>query len=343
MYSLQFEVTKENENSVDAFHIKTQVLLQDMLSDLFYILSFSVLMMFSILTIVISFMIIFVFATSAKCRTITNMHLCNVSAGLALLGLNRFLVSIYGLHEDWAVNQPFCKFQAYMLTVESCIGGYGYATQAIGRLCVTVFYKNNYLHTYRIHCYIIALSYIICLILPIVPFFFDGAYVFEEESRICTLTPKYLNMSTYIGIVAFVIPLNIGITIYVRIIQYARAQRRIIAPIPSNTTNSRMPNLKREMKVARNMLLMVLAFVIAGIVNSVLVIWLSAGVSTKPPESLYLLDFVSISLGAALYMIAQVTSNKEIKTVMRQYLQCRYNRIESTTTNIRQIIVQSKD
>lgn len=238
---------------------------------------------------------------------------------MAIYFVNNFIVSIYGLREDWAANQPLCKVRAYFTILSCCAICYSYAIHAVGRLLLTVFHNHRYLNTHHLHWFMITFNWFFTIPLAGIPLFFDGAFVYEKESRLCTLTSKYFLMSVFIITVGFVLPLCVSITVYGIIICYARSSTLAIRLI-SNNTHSQLLNIKREMKVALNMIIILGVFGGGGTPYLILVLWQGINPHNEPPESFYLLAINAISFFVALMAFILLVSNKEIKNIILQYI-----------------------
>lgn len=292
-----------------------------MLNDWFYILNFSLMAVSSIVTIVVSVTVIVIYVIKSNCRTFTTLLTCNISVAQTIFALNCFIISFYGFNENWAINQPLCSFRAYCFVASASAMGYGVAFQAMGRLFITVFYKYKYFTTFRVCWCMIALSWLIALLLPIVPLFFDGAYIYEKESRLCTISSKNFPMSFYVSIVTFPIPVSASMFIYGRILYYTETAHRVV-PLTTSAVNSLIPNLKRQRKVARNMIIILMILIGAGTLYFILILWHRISPSSQPPEPLYLPSMNIVSCMAVVSAFVQLNSNSEIKTVALHFLRC---------------------
>ncbi|CAF1501048.1 unnamed protein product [Rotaria sp. Silwood1] len=118
---------------------------------------------------------------------------------------------------------------------------------------------------------------------------------------------------------AFVIPLSISMNIYGIIFYYARTSSQRIAPSTSNTMTAHIPNARREMKLARNMLIIETLFTAAGTPLLILYLWQVMQPKSPPPESFYLLSLNSISLFITLMMVMLFYMNKDVKDIAFNY------------------------
>ncbi|MCC7515671.1 MAG: G-protein coupled receptor [Bacteroidia bacterium] len=286
----------------------------------------------------VCFIIVFIVATNQPCRTPTNLLTCNTAVITSIFLINNFIVSFYGYREDWARNQPLCSFRAYAFFVCCGVISLSYFLQAMSRIFVIVFYKYKYLNTYRIYWPMIVFSWIIPLFLAMVPLFFDGSYAFEKESRLCTINSRKIWSTAYILFSEFGIPFTTSIIIYL-IIMFRTSSARRVAPATSNSTNSRIPNLKRELTVARNMMIILITYSIGGVPYMIFWLWLHSNSHSSPPDVLFSLGIELVVMSGALQMIIILQLNKQIKDIAVTYLRGRCG-CANAIPNIPQRLVQ---
>jgi hypothetical protein len=106
-----------------------------------------------------------------------------------------------------------------------------YSIQAISRLFFAVFYKHKYLQTYRTHKIMIIINWFLGFIMPIVPFFIEGSYGLEKESRACVISTKVFAGSFYDGVTISLTPLNVVTVVYGIILYRVRQSTRRITNI----------------------------------------------------------------------------------------------------------------
>ncbi|CAF1444243.1 unnamed protein product [Rotaria sordida] len=158
--------------------------------------------------------------------------------------------------------------------------------------------------------------------LPIVPFSIDGSYGLEEESRSCVLRTEIFAGTLYACVTVCLIPLN-AVTIVYGIILYQVRQstRRVMPFAPSGGpgNNVATPNMKREVKIMRQMSTQSGMIASGGSLIFVLCIW--HGIKKdSAPEPLYLLAFTSITVFALMLTIAQFIMNEKVKSIAVQYI-----------------------
>jgi hypothetical protein len=86
------------------------------------------------------------------------------------------------------------------------------------------------------------------------------------------------------------------------------------------THNIPVPNLKREMKLMKNILILISILTCAGTPYLILILWHVIQKQQPPPESFYLLIINSISFFTTLMMITLFWKNRDVKKCTLEYL-----------------------
>ncbi|CAF2253039.1 unnamed protein product [Rotaria magnacalcarata] len=165
------------------------------------------------------------------------------------------ITAIYGFRQDWAREQPLCAFTGYVLVISAAGTHHAHLVEALSRLFFTVFFKRKFLQTYRVHWCLIIGNWLFTTLAPILPFFYEYGYSYEEESRLCYPTTKQFTTSMYLIVVGYVTPLSLTLVIYFIIWHTARMSLRRTMNRDENNGTRLMPHAKREMKLARNLLI----------------------------------------------------------------------------------------
>ena len=296
-----------------------------MLLDLFYKICFSLSIVASAVSLLFGLLMITIVLINRPCHTLTNLMLCNTAVMTMIYSVLQLVSSYYGLRKDWLIHQPGCIFRAYCY-VAVCIAVSGsYAIHSISRFFFSVLYRHKHLLTWRTHYFLIFISYVFTLVGPIPPILFGYGYAFEVESRLCLATTKVLYSSMLAVIIAYLIPLSIVLILYTIIIFHARQSvRRVFAlkedrPSHAKQKNSIGPNFKREMKLMKNIFILIGILVCAGIPYLTMVIWHAAS-EQPPPKAFYLLTMVNISLFFLVKIIVLFVMNKDVRMITFNYL-----------------------
>lgn len=297
-----------------------------MLPTLFYTINFSISIVASSISILIGFLMIIIVIINPQCRTITNLMMCNTALATMIYSFFQIFFAGYGIREDWFSSQSACVFRAYCYTAVYVAVPASYAVQSISRLFFAVLYKYKYkyLLSWRMHSYLILINYLLSILGPIPIIFVKNGYVLEAESRLCLTTTKVFAASILSISIAYLFPLSIVTIVYSIIFYRARQSTcRVGAALASRTANggrnSYVPNLKREMTLMKNIVILVGILVIAGMPYLTLVLW-HAIQTYLPPEPFYLLALIIITSSFAIKMIVLFCMNKEIRNITIAYL-----------------------
>lgn len=251
--------------------------------------------------------------------------MCNTAAATIIYSIFLLASSVYGLRDDWFSYQPACIFRSFFyvgICIAVCVS---YAIQSISRLFFAVLYTHKYLLSWRIHRYLIIVNYLLSIfgIIPLV--FMKNGCGLEVESRLCLVTTKVFSASMWTVTMAYLIPLSIVIFVYGIIFYHTRQSTRRVGGLASHRTSNTVthnyvPNLKREMKLMKNILILVGILICAGIPYLTLVIWNVTKKQPSPPEPTYLLAMITISVFFAIKMITLLSMSKEVKNIAVKYL-----------------------
>jgi hypothetical protein len=246
-------------------------------------------------------------------HTFNNILSCNSSIAVIFYATVTIISSINGLREDWALTAPLCSFRAYCYNVGVASICHSKSMHAISRLFFAVLYKRRYLLTWII-------SFAVC----IPPFFIEGGYALEIESRSCVVTSKMYLLALYMSIVSCIIPCNIIVSVYLQIAFYVhRSTRRVWAFRQNmNSLHNNVQKSKREMKLMKQMVIQTEILISGGPIFLFLVGW-HAFTDKSPPEPLYLLGFNLLTIVGSLTPIVQFIMNKQLKQFVIQFFKRR--------------------
>ena len=279
-----------------------------MLPENFYRASFLAIVLTSLISLTFSLIIIFAVVANRRCHCVSNLLICHTSSIITLYALLFFWMTAEGFKEESALNQSACVFRGYAFAVLSATTCYSYTAQALSRLFFVIFSKHRFLLKYRVHFGLIAGTWLVSILVPIEPLFYNG-YQYEKESRLCIITSKQFYTSFYTIIMIFMFPVNVIIVIYGIILKHIRNSAHRVSPIPQQNANANV-NVKRELKVFLNIIIQVGILSFCGTPFFILVIWHS---QQEPPEWFYLVSCVCISLGFSIMMPVCFLRNKTIQ------------------------------
>jgi hypothetical protein len=299
-----------------------------MLPNIFYVINFTISILLSTIGIIFSCVTIFIVIRTRRYRTFNNVLICNTSVAAIFYSLITISASILGYREDWSSNAPLCSFRAYLYNVGIATVCHSKSIHAISRLFFAILYKRRYLLTWRTHRILIILTWLICLIICIPPFFFDDGYALEEESRSCVISSKKYLLALYVSMVSCIIPFNIIAMVYVSILFSVRRSARRVWAFNQNVTNvdDHMPKSKREIKLMQQMIIQTGILVSGGPIFIFLILW-HATQKQPPPEWLYLLGFNSLTIVGSTVPIVQFMMSKQLRQSVTHFFKKRQRAI----------------
>ncbi|UJR07655.1 hypothetical protein I4U23_011943 [Adineta vaga] len=229
---------------------------------------------------------------------------------------------IIGLIPRDKSNEYVCIILSYFTSIAADAICYSYLVTAISQFFFNILYHQRYLLTFRVHWFIIFLSWCISSLLPLL-LYFSGMYrtsshqfilmlnisdTFEyaSELHMCTVAFSlqsilYIYMATAIGIPFFTI-----IVIYRYIVLHTR---RI-----NVTTTNLMSTSTRDIRVLRNVLILIGILGTAGLPSFVLVVWNTVEPG-EAPVFLYHICVLTVSFCTNVQIAFIFMMNKNIRTV----------------------------
>ncbi|CAF1364381.1 unnamed protein product [Rotaria sp. Silwood1] len=114
-------------------------------------------------------------------------------------------------------------------------------------------------------------------------------------------------------VTGYIIPVNVAILIYGIILYHVRQSSRRVVNVASTITNRHICNVRREMKLVRNILIQLTILFCGGALCSVVVLWQVIGPEgISPPEPLYLLRINSLTVFITVMLIVLFGMNAQM-------------------------------
>ena len=293
-----------------------------MLSNIFYLVNFSFSMFCSSLALIFAFLTISIVVGNRDSRTISNVLVCNTAIAVMSFHIINLISIIYALIDDPSRSLFFCIFLGYCYAVFSAAICYSYSIQALSQLFFTVLYQYRILLTWKIHSLMIFFVWLISFTTMCPPIFYQG-YRFEIESRLCIPTSKVFITSIYVVAIVFVIPLNIIFISYGTILYGVHRSTRRISAFASNKFSKFRSrpflNVKREMKLMKNMFILLLILISGGTPYLFIILWQI--IQRSPvPESMYLLAINCVPICISINMIVLFFMSDSMRKLFFQFL-----------------------
>ena len=288
----------------------------NMLTDLFYTVNFTISIVASAIGFTFCTIVLLVIITHRPCHNPANLLVCNTCLIVAIYLINTFIGSVYGFREEWAEKQPLCHLRAHFYLMCCGLICYAYFIEALSRLIFIVFHHYRRLHNYRLHGYLIVFNWLIGIIFPFGASAFDHGSKYEPESRLCLFTTKNVNSGLYMLVVGFLVPLSIASIIYIAIFTKARRSSQRVGVQGSDTNSLQLMQMKRELILARNLIILMGIFMASGVPLLIVVIWQSTRSSISPPAFVYLPMINTITIFVSIMMITLFTMQKTVRNIV---------------------------
>lgn len=265
----------------------------------------------------------------AKCRSTSNLLIINSCVTFLFFAFTLSIQTPFLFHANPSLaDDPytvFCRIRAFLLLLACLAKVLSYLTQAISRFFINVLHKHRSLLTYRTNGIMIFVNWLVSLIIAAATLISPVAFQYESESRFCLLTTKVFHTSITLMIIAFLIPVVIIIILYGIILRNSTRLNRI------QPNNSIMRNNKRDLKVFRNILLLLVIIITCGtpfllsiIINKI----------ADTPWPLYSIAILFIALSSAAEVLAIFLTHRDIKTILYGNRVGRRRRIQTTATAV---------
>jgi hypothetical protein len=238
-------------------------------------------------------------------HTVPNLLTANSSFTILFYALIIIVQIIVGLKSKHQIENSLCVFLSFSTSIAANAICYSYLVTAISQYFFNILYSRKYLLTFRVHWFIILLSWCISIFLPLF-LYIPGALQYSPEMHMCTMKMSvqwmvFIYMGTAIGIPFF----GIIIIIYRYIARFIRH---------TDSTSIVGTNSTRDLRVIKHMLTLIGVLGTAGLPSLILVIWnvLTIG---KEPISLYLICILTISLCTNIQISFIFLMNQNVRSV----------------------------
>jgi hypothetical protein len=260
-----------------------------------------------IINILLSSILILTIIFHHTLHTVPNLLTANSSFTINIYAWIIIVQIIVGLKSRDTVEDSLCIFLSYFTSIAANAICYSYLVTAISQYFFNILYHRQYLLTFRVHWFIIILSWCISFFLPLF-LYIPGALQYAPEMHMCTLKMSvqwmiFIYMGTAIGIPFFGI-----IVIYRYIARYIRRTDSMTLVVINST---------RDLRVLKHMLTLIGILGTAGLPTLILVIWnvLSMG---REPISFYLICILTISFCTNIQISFIFLMNKNVRIVFWQ-------------------------
>jgi hypothetical protein len=215
-----------------------------------------------------------------------NLLICNTCvASILYVIITSINISCYYTQivlSDWS-----CRIQGYLIYACLTMVAYSYLIQGISRLFFTVLSQHRNILNYTSHAGLILAQIIVSLLIPL-----PSLITTDIEYRpltMCLIPVRHMIHVVYSFVSSYFVPL------FTLVFVYRLIHRRV--KLSSRLVQNRSRSTKRDLKLTRNILILFMIFVLAGVPS---IIYVAATVIT----GLDLLAFYTFTLGSMVMALA---------------------------------------
>ncbi|UJR17319.1 hypothetical protein I4U23_004214 [Adineta vaga] len=229
-------------------------------------------------------------------HTITIVLAFNSAVAGLIINIICACQAIYQLKTDG--NDILCSFRGFLLHAASGLLYQTLCVQTVHRLFVVVFAAQRYLRSKQVIVCITIFQWLLSITFGI-PALILGRIVYQPGSRICQASLNDLIIFLYLSMFIYFCPVTIIISIYIRIVHFAK-QRFVSTNIHQSVANQLRQ--RRELRFIRRLL--AIAIVISFMSFPYLLFFLRAQFfpTTESLPYAQRVSFVSLSFGYGIWM-----------------------------------------
>jgi hypothetical protein len=274
------------------------------------------------LTIIFAIIFLFLIILDKTCHTVSMLLIANICLTGLICGVVHFSITVFALHNDLKrieYYDTFCIVIGYLSYATGSLHNYSYVSTAIYRYITIVYSSYLFWQSARVQIFLIGLSWILAFVFPLL-FIITGEIVYNVDNQICQI-PFQLSFSIlYAPLFIYIIPVNLVIFIYLKLVRYVRRMNQHITPA------NNLSRAQRDLKMVRQIVILIHILLINGFPLSTL-IFLSF--VNRTPKYHFRIGFIFIYISMLFVMIALLKFTDPLKASIRKIINSRANRIIS--------------
>lgn len=261
-----------------------------------------------IISIVLCSFIILLIVFTKNLHSPANLLICNTCSATIFYCIMA-TIQIYCFYMESDLTDWWCRILAYLNYVFLYMITYSFVIQALSRSLYIFLHGHRYLLYYKSHIIFIMCQIFLSFLVPL-PSLITKDIVFRP-SHICLIpTSKILHSFCFL-VSSYFVPLFIIITMY-SAIYYRVIKSSIIIQHSSHIT-------KRDLELIRNILILFVIFLLAGIPRLIYTI-MSFKTDLTTKKSLYMLPVVAASTAIVIEKICLIFINRKIRKETKRLL-----------------------
>ena len=258
-------------------------------------------------TILLSVYIISIIHFTKTLRSPANLLVSNTCLAtifytiIVSINITCFIMEI--VLSDWV-----CRAQAYLSYVSLTLVAYSYVIQSVSRHFFTVLSRHRALRNYHAHILLVASGIVLSLVIPL-PSLVTRDIGYRLRSM-CLIPSRYIIHLAYFFASSYFVPLFTVIFIYVIIYRRVKSSSR--------TVENRSRSNKRDLQLARNILILFMIFLISGLPGVTYILILKT--TSWDSQGLYVLTLAATALASMVEKTSLIVLNRELRAETRKKL-----------------------
>ena len=269
---------------------------------------FSLFLVHVIIALVLCHFILFIIAFTKTLHSPANLLLCNTCFA-TILHFIITTIQICLFYTESILGDWWCRILAYLTYSFLHMVCYSYVIQALSRLLFIAFHQHHYFLQYKFH-FILVICQILISFLTLLSSLVTKDVVFRSF-QMCYIQPTRVLHVAASFVTGYIAPFGIIIIIYTII--YCRVIRS------SAFLRGRSHETKRDLQVMRNILVLFLVFLSAGIPSIIYMIITYTRHSSS--VSLYMMPLLGTPFAVVVEKICLIFLNHEIRKATRKLLE----------------------
>lgn len=270
------------------------------------------------IAIIFSLTFIIIIMIDKTCHTISMMLTANLCLGELVFAYSMLGIASSSLENDLKQIQYqnlLCIVHPYLAYTGSALMHYAVLLQALHRYISLVYPNCLFWQSARFQILLICITWIISFVGSL-EFPLLGEIIYNVDNQACFIPFRFSFSINYMILSVYLIPQTIQIFIYIKLVQYVKIMSRRITPV--NT----LFRARRELKIVRRTIILVMILLAFGIPYIILVI---ISFFTNLPKYYFRIACISIDVSLVPLMIALFQFTQPIKTAVMKRLKRRSN------------------
>ncbi|CAF1193696.1 unnamed protein product [Adineta steineri] len=274
---------------------------------------------FTIITIVLPILFLYLILFDKRCRTIPMMLVANSCLTAFVFGctmLSSFIIILKNDLKQIYYPDSYCIFRAYISYATCAVFNYSFVLHALYQYSLVIYPRIVYWQKRQIQILFVFKTWILGFLCPIV-FLFNNEIAYNYDNQVCQLPLRFSFSVIYISFSVYGIPVTMIIFIYFKLLKYVREITKNIASI------NILSRARRELKMVRHIVILVTILIGVGFVYAIFIIM---SFFNSLPKYHFRIAYVFGSSSFLLVIITLFQFTDPLKISLRKLINRRPNR-----------------